>query len=196
MALWVAKLFRDYGSRPKFHLSSEKIARPGSDAATWSSLSRICAVKFDDVPPTRRKIMGSIRGRDTRPERAIRSALHEAGYRFLTNAKGLPGRPDVAFTRRKVAIFVHGCFWHGHTGCDRWKFPATRAEFWREKLERNSRRDARTVAELEKIEWQCIVVWDCERSQPDFLKSLMHRLGPQRTIQLRPTYEASERNFR
>ena len=93
-------------------------------------------VLFKDVPERTRKTMRAIRSTETKPERLLRSLLHRAGCRFRKNVKGVPGSPDIAIKRRKRAIFVHGCFWHQHTGCKHAKVPRTRPEYWVPKLER------------------------------------------------------------
>ncbi len=105
--------------------------------------------------------MSGIRGRDTRPEMAVRRALFSAGFRYRLHRRDLPGAPDVALGGRKVAIFVHGCFWHRHGGCRYAKLPATRPEFWKEKLEGNTKRDARAIEALQAMGWRVFIVWEC-----------------------------------
>lgn len=109
--------------------------------------------------------MGRVRQKDTAPELALRSALHRAGLRFRKNFRGLPGSPDIAFTRVKVAVFVDGDFWHGKD-FDIWKDRLQ--PFWRAKIERNIERDAGNVADLEALGWQVIRVWE---------KDIKKRLG-------------------
>lgn len=106
--------------------------------------------------------MSRIRGRDTSPELRLRSLLHRAGFRFRLHAKKLPGRPDIVLSRYRTAIFVHGCFWHRHSGCRNATTPSTRAEFWQEKFDTNVRRDARNRADLEAASWIVMTVWECE----------------------------------
>lgn len=120
---------------------------------------------FDDVDPGRRRIMSAIRSRDTKPERKVRSALHAAGYRYRIHAIWLPGRPDIAFTKRRVAIFVHGCFWHSHPGCKNSAIPRTRTAYWSEKLARNVQRDTMNIEKLRAQGWHAIVVWECEPAE-------------------------------
>lgn len=105
--------------------------------------------------------MAAIRGRDTKPEVVLRRLLHAMGYRYRLQAKGLPGRPDLAFPTRRKALFVHGCFWHRH-GCANSVMPKARPEWWAAKLEGNAARDARNLAALETAGWQALVVWECE----------------------------------
>ena len=112
----------------------------------------------------------------------VRRALHGLGYRFRTNAKGLPGSPDLAFTARRKAIFIHGCFWHRHSGCRFASMPKTRVAFWREKFARNVERDARKVAELEANRWEALTVWECETKDMDrTLPRLIKFLGSPKT---------------
>lgn len=106
--------------------------------------------------------MAQVKGRDTRPEKVVRSLLHSMGYRFRLQKKDLPGKPDIVLPRFRTAVFVHGCFWHRHPGCKRASMPAVNAEYWRRKFERNMARDAANKAALEKQEWRVLVVWECE----------------------------------
>lgn len=104
--------------------------------------------------------MAGIRGRDTKPELRIRRELHARGFRFSRNPVRLPGRPDVVLTRWKVAVFVHGCFWHSH-GCSLSKLPASNAGFWRQKLTGNVERDEIAVLTLLSLGWRVATVWEC-----------------------------------
>jgi len=106
-------------------------------------------------------MMSAIRGSNTKPEIIVRKALFAAGYRYRLQRRDLPGRPDVVMPGKKVAIFVHGCFWHHHQSCRFAKLPATRPEFWEEKLRSNATRDARSIAELRALDWRVLVVWEC-----------------------------------
>ncbi|MER8412882.1 DNA mismatch endonuclease Vsr [Mesorhizobium sp. M0243] len=110
---------------------------------------------------TRSRMMAGIGGRNTRPERRLRAALHARGLRFRIHAKELPGNPDVVLPRFRAAIFVHGCFWHRHPGCRYATMPATRPEFWQEKFAKNVRRDAAAVTVLREMEWRVAIVWEC-----------------------------------
>ena len=120
---------------------------------------------------TRSRMMSGIRGRDTKPEMVIRRGLHARGYRYRLHSRRLPGRPDLVFPSRKAVIFVHGCFWHGH-GCPLFKWPATRAEWWREKIEGNRARDAAIREQIADLGWRQLRVWECalkgtQRLPPD-----------------------------
>lgn len=106
--------------------------------------------------------MSRVRGKDTSPERTVRSLLFRLGYRFRLHARDLPGRPDIVLPKYRTVIFVHGCFWHRHAGCKRCTTPANRQAWWLKKLEGNVARDERNRAELELLGWRCLVVWECE----------------------------------
>jgi DNA mismatch endonuclease (patch repair protein) len=106
--------------------------------------------------------MGRIKRANTKPEWIVRRLLHGLGYRFRLQWKPAPGRPDVAFPGRRKIIFVHGCFWHQHEGCQLAHVPATRRSFWEAKFERNRARDARDLGRAEAEGWHSLVVWECE----------------------------------
>lgn len=110
---------------------------------------------------TRSRMMSGIRGKDTDPEIVIRKALFAAGYRFRLHRRDLPGVPDVVLPGRRIAIFVHGCFWHMHAGCKNAKLPATRPNFWRAKLEGNAERDRRAIEALQSSGWRVLTCWEC-----------------------------------
>lgn len=109
----------------------------------------------------RRRIMQSVRGKDTAPEWTVRRLLHRLGYRYRLHPKGLPGRPDLALPGRRKAIFVNGCFWHGHR-CRYGQPPKSRLDYWLPKLEQNKNRDARKRTQLEALGWSVLTVWQCE----------------------------------
>ena len=110
---------------------------------------------------SRSEMMSRIGRRDTAPEIAIRRALHAAGYRFRLQRKDLPGRPDLTLARHRVVIFVHGCFWHGHTVCGAFRIPKTNTAFWQEKIGRNMARDKEVISSLLSAGWRVLVVWEC-----------------------------------
>lgn len=127
--------------------------------------------------------MARIRGRDTRPELSVRRLLHALGYRYRVQWKGVSGRPDIALPGRRKAIFVHGCFWHGHEGCKGAHIPHTRSEYWAAKFERNKARDQRQCLEAIALGWELLVVWECEvapSSLPYLQERLIAFLGPPR----------------
>lgn len=116
---------------------------------------------------TRSRMMSGIRNRNTRPELVIRRGLHALGFRYRVTPKDLPGKPDLVFPRYRAVIFVHGCFWHVHE-CVQFRWPESRADFWREKLGANRLRDTRTISALEQAGWKVLVIWECEtRVAPD-----------------------------
>ena len=111
---------------------------------------------------TRSRMMAGIKGANTKPEMALRKALHALGLRFRLHAKRLPGRPDIVLPRWKAVIFVHGCFWHRHEGCRYATVPATRPQFWNEKFAANVSRDQRNLDGLAAAGWRARVVWECD----------------------------------
>lgn len=110
----------------------------------------------------RSAVMASVRGKDTKPEFLVRRLLHRLGYRFRLCRKDLPGKPDVVLPKWKVAVLVHGCFWHQHQGCPKAARPTTNIEFWNRKLDRNVERDMEDVARLVDLGWRVLVVWECQ----------------------------------
>ena len=111
---------------------------------------------------TRSRMMAGIKGTNTKPEVALRKAMHALGLRFRLHAKGMPGRPDIVLPRWKAVIFVHGCFWHRHEGCRYATVPATRPEFWNEKFAANVARDQRNLESLGEAGWRTCIVWECD----------------------------------
>lgn len=108
--------------------------------------------------------MSRIRGKDTKPEILVRSMLHNCGLRFTVNGlknRLLPGKPDIVLPARKVVVFVHGCFWHGHTGCPNFRIPKTRRQWWKTKIESNQSRDRSNMRLLKESGWKVIVIWEC-----------------------------------
>lgn len=110
----------------------------------------------------RSKLMARIRGSDTTPELAVRRIAHRMGFRFRLHRKDLPGRPDLVFPKYRVALFVHGCFWHRHEGCKFAYMPKTRIEFWKKKFEGNIARDKRQESALCALGWKVLTIWECE----------------------------------
>ena len=112
-------------------------------------------------PADRSRMMAGIKGKNSQPELLVRRMLFASGYRFRLHRRDMPGTPDIVMPRRKVAIFVHGCFWHHHQGCRYAKMPATRPSFWKAKLEANVERDRRAVEKLQALGWRVLCVWEC-----------------------------------
>ena len=126
------------------------------------------------TPATRSRMMAGIKGKDTGPELLIRKGLHALGLRFRLgdryriDGKKLPGRPDLVFPGRKAVVLVHGCFWHGHD-CALFRWPATREQFWRDKITGNIARDARVRGQLASAGWRVLEVWECQLTGPERL---------------------------
>jgi len=118
----------------------------------------------------RRLVMSHVKGRDTKPEVKVRKLLHGLGYRFRLHRKDLPGRPDIVLPRYRSVVLIHGCFWHGHPGCPRSARPTTNIEFWNRKIDGNMARDQAAYAELARLGWAVLVVWECETRDPDALR--------------------------
>jgi DNA mismatch endonuclease (patch repair protein) len=130
------------------------------------------------TPPQRSANMGRVRNKNTKPELLVRSVLHRAGYRFRLHRRDLPGSPDIVLPKWKTAVFVHGCFWHGHEGCRRSKLPATRTDFWQAKVERNQERDRAAHEELAALGYRVVTLWECElRSESSILSSVDSATG-------------------
>ena len=145
-------------------------ADPGRRPTEWPGLT-------DAI----RRTMRANKSKNTKPEVAVRSLLHRAGYSFLTHVRSLPGTPDIAFTARRKVVCVHGCFWHAHLGCRFATVPKTRREFWAAKLIRNQERDATHAMRLADMGWETHVVWECEiRDAATLLRRLKGFLGPPR----------------
>jgi DNA mismatch endonuclease (patch repair protein) len=119
--------------------------------------------------------MARVRGKDTKPELKVRKALHAAGLRFRLQANDLPGRPDIVFRSRRIAIFVHGCFWHRHSkpDCKLTRTPQSRLEFWELKFAANIARDERNISALRGLGWTVLVVWECELSDISVINAVI-----------------------
>src|SRR6266545_1939429 len=126
--------------------------------------------------------MSRIRAKDTKPERAVLRLLRSLGYRPQPHRRDLPGIPDFALPRRKIAVFVHGCFWHRHSGCNYCYSPKTNIRFWTAKFQANLRRDRVVRRQLSKEGWQTVIIWECElgvtkRLRARLRRALGHRIG-------------------
>lgn len=113
------------------------------------------------TPEQRRRIMQSVKTENTGPELVVRRLLHGMGYRYRLHRKDLPGKPDIVFVSRRKAIFVHGCFWHGHD-CPKGRLPKSRLDYWRPKLDKNMARDRTKKEQLRLLGWSVLVIWQCE----------------------------------
>ena len=128
----------------------------------------------------RRQIMASVRSKNTRPELLVRRFLWSKGLRYRVHVANLPGTPDIAFTRQKLAIFIHGCFWHGHDGCSRGRLPKSRVAYWSSKIEATKFRDAAIAQQLKLEGWSQLVVWECQirtkKAAPAYLPKLLNEI--------------------
>ncbi|MCX6928266.1 MAG: very short patch repair endonuclease [Verrucomicrobia bacterium] len=121
--------------------------------------------------------MSRIRGKDTGPERVVRTLLHRMGYRFRLHGRKLPGQPDIVLPKYRTVVFVHGCFWHRHRGCRNCTTPTNRRAWWVKKLEGNAARDKVHARALRKLGWRVVVVWECETEAELFAEELERRVA-------------------
>lgn len=119
-------------------------------------------------------LMSRVKGKNTKPELVVRRLVFGMGYRYRLHAKNLPGRPDLIFPGRKKAIFVNGCFWHGHADCRYGRLPKSRVEYWQAKIEQNQTRDLKNTALLEADGWQVLTVWQCELKNIEILANRLN----------------------
>jgi DNA mismatch endonuclease (patch repair protein) len=110
----------------------------------------------------RSRIMSKITGKETKPEILVRKYLFANGFRYRKNAKELPGKPDIVLPKFKTVIFVHGCFWHGHKGCNKSALPSTNTKFWKEKISKTVERDKTKARKLLQAGWNVLTIWQCE----------------------------------
>lgn len=116
---------------------------------------------------TRSRMMAGIKGKNTKPELALRRELHKRGFRYRLHAMKIPGRPDLVLPKHGAVVFVHGCFWHRHAGCRYTTTPATRPEFWQSKFEANVARDAAVQDALVQTGWRVATIWECALRKAD-----------------------------
>jgi DNA mismatch endonuclease (patch repair protein) len=124
----------------------------------------------------RSEIMSLVRSKDTKPEMKVRSFLHGKGLRFRLHSRTLPGKPDLIFPKYKVALFVHGCFWHGHKNCSRHRIPKSNVEFWEQKIAATKLRDQKHYKTLEVLGWRTIIIWECEIYKKEKLEALVPKI--------------------
>lgn len=128
----------------------------------------------------RHYIMSRIRGKATKPELLVRNWLWNHGYRYRLNVNSVPGRPDIVLRRYRTAIFVNGCFWHGHEECGKYSVPKSNTEFWLAKVKRNRERDQRNYKDLRDAGWHVIVIWECQlkkKNIDDTMRGVEHSLS-------------------
>ncbi len=116
--------------------------------------------------------MSRIKGKNTKPEIKVRKFLFSKGYRYRINVKSLPGSPDIVLTKYKIAIFVNGCFWHGHTSCKKYVIPKTNTEWWLNKIMSNKERDLQKETALKELGWNVFVIWECGLLNKVFLGTM------------------------
>src|ERR1043165_2828498 len=117
--------------------------------------------------------MSRIRSKDTLPEIIVRKALFAKGFRFRLHDKKLPGKPDIVLKKYKTVIFIHGCFWHGHTNCKFFVIPKTRTAWWQNKINNNIANDSKAIKQLKKQGWKIITIWGCQLIKKPFQKRLL-----------------------
>lgn len=122
---------------------------------------------------TRSRTMRSVHAKDTSPEIYVRRALFKAGFRFRLHNAELPGKPDIILPKYRTVIFVHGCFWHRHSGCKHATMPTSNIEYWQKKFQRNVKRDKEEIRQLETAGWKVLVVWACELKKNDKMGALI-----------------------
>jgi len=126
----------------------------------------------------RSRMMASVRSKDTKPERIVRSTLHSLGFRFRLHKRKLPGVPDIVLPRHHAVIFVHGCFWHQHPGCKKAKRPTSNTAFWDKKLDETVERDISNIESLQRDGWSVLVIWECQAENIDTLRQLIAAFLP------------------
>lgn len=128
---------------------------------------------------TRSYNMSQIKGKDTKPEIMVRKYIFSNGFRYRLHDKRLPGKPDIVFPKLKVVVFIHGCFWHGHSNCRYFVLPKTRTEWWSKKIERNKQLDVENLLKLKDAGWKVLTIFECELKpilRAKTLKNLIKRL--------------------
>lgn len=128
-----------------------------------------------ESPEVRRRTMQAVKSKDTAPELLVRSMAHRMGYRFRLHRKDLPGKPDLVFPGRRKAIFVHGCFWHGHDCARGARVPKSNRDYWTKKIARNQERDHAARAALAHSGWTSLIVWECDLGNEKGLKAQVRK---------------------
>lgn len=132
------------------------------------------------TPSQRHYCMSRIRSKATKPELLVRHWLWSHGYRYRLNVKSVPGKPDIVLRKYRTAIFVNGCFWHGHEGCSLYSVPKSNTDFWIAKVQRNRERDQQQYKALHDAGWQVIVIWECQLKSDkidDTMRNVEHMLS-------------------
>lgn len=153
---------------------AQRIKRSGIGTGAWAGE---CLAMTDIVGKAQRsRMMAAVRQANTDPEQRVRRCLTSLGARYSAQARGLPGTPDLLLSSARVAVFVHGCFWHRHPGCRLTTTPTTRAGFWTAKFADNVRRDRQVTRRLRRAGWGVWVVWQCQTRDAEALKRRLHAL--------------------
>ena len=144
-----------------------------------------------DIVDSRRRseMMAGIKGRDTKPELVVRRIAHMLGLRFRLHRKGLPGRPDLVFPRRRLAVFIHGCFWHRHVGCRYAYTPKSPIGFWTRKFAENVARDRRNEEALRELGWRTLVIWECTTRNEEVVRQYLQERIEQCEISARNQHQ-------
>ena len=121
----------------------------------------------------RSKNMAAIKSKNTKPEIIVRSHLYSLGFRYRIHNKSLPGKPDISNKKKKIAIFINGCFWHSHKDCKYAVIPKTRTEWWKKKLDDNKKRDQGNLKKLKSMKWNILVLWECDIKNKKFEKKIL-----------------------
>ena len=121
----------------------------------------------------RSKNMAAIKSKNTKPEIIVRSHLYSLGFRYRIHNKSLPGKPDISNKKKKIAIFINGCFWHSHKDCKYAVIPKTRTEWWKKKLDDNKKRDQKNLKKLKSMKWNILVLWECDIKNKKFEKKIL-----------------------
>lgn len=153
------------------------VAMVGKSRDSKATHKRAKSADDDAVSEQRSRIMRSVGQRDTKPEMALRRALHARGFRYRLSVKGYAGKPDILLPKFSAAIFVHGCFWHRHQGCRYATTPATRTDFWQAKFEANVARDIAVRETLLTEGWRVVIIWECALRKPEQITAAVNQLS-------------------
>lgn len=146
-------------------------------SVTWKKECILLGERMTDTmsPHERSRRMALVRSVDTKPEMIVRKLIYGMGYRYRLHCRDLPGKPDLVFRSRRAVIFVHGCFWHRHSGCKSARMPKSKVAFWKAKLEGNKKRDVRDIGELKTSGWKVLIIWECELKSVKTLTTRLQR---------------------